>query len=207
MIEKKITIIDYGIGNILSNVNAIKKFGIDPVVSSDHEEIKNSDAIILPGVGSFEAGMNNLQKNKLTEVIKIFAETGKPILGICLGMQLLFTYSEEGGLNKGLNIIPGEVKKFKEQEGLKIPTIEWKNLTFSKSDKLITGLHDKNEFYFVHSYFCTPSNPDNILAKAKFGDFEYCAIANKNNIYGCQFHPEKSRSEGLQIIENFIKII
>lgn len=203
----KVAIIDYGIGNIKSNINALTYLGAEPCLTNKEKEILSCDAMILPGVGAFKAGMENLNKFHLHESIQSFAEREKPVLGICLGMQLLFSSSTEGGENDGLGLIEGIVDRFPDTMQEKIPSISWKNLNASENNKLVNNLTSDDEFYFVHSYYCTPKNNKHIVASAKFGEMDYCAIVQNKNVFGCQFHPEKSRESGLKILKNFLKLI
>ena len=200
----KVGVVDYGIGNIKSVLNALIYLDIDCLLTHDPKEIESCDALILPGVGAFKTGMTNLVKFNLIEHILDFAEQGKPILGICLGMQLLFDYSTEGGEVKGLGLIKGKVQKFPVTIGEKIPTVAWKSLK-TKTNPLFEGINSEDEYYFVHSYYCKPYNDNHTIAYAGFGEMQYCAMVQSKNIFGTQFHPEKSRESGLNIIMNFLK--
>lgn len=202
MANPKITIIDYGVGNLHSLRLAFKFCGVPAAVSEDADEILNSDAIVLPGVGSFEAGMRGLKVRGLADAVKTFAASGKPVLGICLGAQILLSEGREFGVFKGLGIIPGKVERFPDLAGgEKIPHVGW-NKVVSPGGKA----WNKN-FYFVHSYILKPQNRENIFGLTNYGRHEFCSVVKKGNIYGCQFHPEKSGEAGLEIIKNFIKLI
>lgn len=203
----KIAVIDYGIGNIKSNINALLHLGAKPYLTNKEKEILSCDGMILPGVGAFKAGMENLNKFNLHNSIKSFAIKDKPVLGICLGMQLLFSSSTEGGEIEGLNLIEGKVQKLPESKNEKIPSIGWKKLLIPQNNNLTNGLVDEDLFYFVHSFYCTPQNKEHTIASAKFGNMDYCAMVQNKNIFGCQFHPEKSRESGLNILNNFLKIV
>jgi len=206
-----IVIVDYEAGNLFSVQHACKTVGLDPIITNNPEEVINADAIVLPGVGAFGDAMNNLRRLDLIQPLREFVLCGKPFLGICLGMQLLFSESEEFGSNKGLNFIEGTVKKFppinKNAELIKVPQIGW-NQIFSKSTRgkswhgtplepIISG-----EFmYFIHSYYANPFNERQILSITNYGGVEYCSAVIKDNIFATQFHPEKSAQEGIKIYQ------
>ena len=206
----KIAIIDYEMGNMFSVEHACRYVGLDPVITSDSETILNADAAILPGVGAFSECMSNLKKFDLDKVIKDFIQTEKPFMGICLGLQLLFTESEEFGLSKGLDIINGTVKKFpsKNNEGelLKVPQIGWNHIYTDKGtweDSILNGISEKEFMYFVHSYFVEPENRNEILTLTNYCGIEYCSGIHIGNLSAFQFHPEKSGKEGLKIYNNW----
>ena len=206
-----IVILDYGIGNVKSILNAFEKTGINAILSRERNVIFKAKGIVLPGVGAFYQGMNNLNKYGLVDIIKEYVKTRKPLLGICLGMQMLLEESEEFGLTKGIGLIKGKVIKIpiKESNKIKLPhiswneikpkNIQWQNTIFNKVDI-------NSDMYFVHSYVVKPDNEDEILSTTNYFDAEFCSALKKDNIYGCQFHPEKSARSGLQIIKNFINI-
>ena len=195
-----IAIIDYKMGNLGSVKNALDSLNIDSVITSDIDVIKKADKLILPGVGAFKKAMDNLKELKLDKVIIEEVNKGKPILGICLGMQLLFSSSEEYGLTDGLNILSGKIVHFKEN-GLKIPHMGWNNLIIPKNSKLFKGL-DNPYVYFVHSYHLETSNKDYLLTNTIYGYEFSCAVEYKN-VFATQFHPEKSGDVGLKILKNF----
>ena len=209
-----IVIIDYGLGNLGSVKNTLDKLGIDSMISKSKNEIRNSNAIILPGVGSAGQGMENLKKNNLDIVLVDEIKNGKPFLGICLGMQLLFSKSEEG--NTGcLNIIKGSVKKF--NSGLKVPQIGWNGIEYQRSNiknqndkskikNLFNDISDKSSFYFVNSYYCQPDDESVVVAETEYG-INFCSVLIKNNVTATQFHPEKSGPVGQQLIKNWINQI
>lgn len=201
----KITIIDYGIGNIRSLQNALKHLGAESILSDDKETILGSDAVILPGVGAFAHAMQRLQERDLISSITEFAQSGKPLLGICLGMQLLFEQSEEFEITKGLSLIRGRVTKL--QNVRKLPHVGWYRLhkkTFN-TRTILDGLDKEAEVYFVHSY-AAGTDDAYILSTSFYEGTEFCSSVKKDNIYGCQFHPEKSGEAGLKILKNFIDI-
>jgi imidazole glycerol-phosphate synthase subunit HisH len=213
----RVAIVDYEAGNLFSVQQACKTVGLDPIITNTPEELINADAIVLPGVGAFGDAMNNLRRLDLIQPLREFVFCGKPFLGICLGMQLLFSESEEFGNNKGLNFIEGTVKKFpsinKDNELIKVPQIGW-NRIFSKSTKK-KNWHDtplesiiNGEFmYFVHSYYASPFNGKEILSVTNYGGIEYCSAVIKDNIFATQFHPEKSAKEGIKIYQSWAKAI
>jgi glutamine amidotransferase len=196
-----ISIIDYGMGNLKSVENAFKFLGIEAVITRDEKEIKNSKGILLPGVGAFPDAMKNLKKYNLDSIIKEEVKRGKPLLGVCLGMQLLFSNGYEGEECEGLDLITGSVKKL--QGDIKIPHIGWNSLEFKREDKLIDGLKEESYVYFVHSFFATEIKEEDLLAHSIYGDNKIPALVNRGNVYGAQFHPEKSGDVGLKILENF----
>lgn len=200
-----IAILNYGLGNLGSISNMLKVIGEKNQITDDPETIKNSDGIILPGVGAFDAGMKSLNESGLTKSIKVFADTGKPILGICLGMQLLGDKSEEGSL-PGLSLIPFECKKFKFNDNtLKIPHMGWDTVHFEHNHPILNDLTDTQRYYFVHSYHAICHNNDNVLMSCDYG-YKFAAAVVSNNIIGVQFHPEKSHDFGLALLSNFVKM-
>ena len=201
-----IVIVDYKMGNLGSISNIIKKIGHSSVISSDIETIKNATKIILPGVGSFDKAMQNLNELNLIETLNQKALVEKvPFLGICLGMQLLTKHSEEGNVD-GLGWIDAYVKKFELSDfpELKIPHMGWNEVQIPEKHPLCDELYEKSRFYFVHSYYADCSKPENILMKTQFGRPFDSAIHN-NNIMGVQFHPEKSHKFGMKLFKNFIE--
>jgi len=203
-----IAIIDYGMGNLRSVQKAFEKFCSDVVVSSSANDILKADKIILPGVGAFKVAMDELKKRRLVDPIKESIEKSKPFLGICLGLQLLFSESEEGGRAKGLDIIKGKVRRFKGQKGLKIPHMGWnriKTKTKGERAKIFDGVEDGSYMYFVHSYYVEPKDKGVILCETAYGG-NFASGICKGNLYGLQFHPEKSQSAGLKIVKNFVNL-
>lgn len=211
--KKRIAIIDYGLGNLFSVKQACNHLNVEAKITSSVNEIENADALILPGVGAFATAMENLKSSSLVTPLLQFAKTGKPFIGICLGMQLMLTESEEFGKHKGLNLIEGVVKKFPkiDKEGVnnKVPQIQWnrvykKNTTVSS---LFKNLKEGDFMYFVHSYYCQPKESNIIYAETKYAGINYASILINNNLIGIQFHPEKSAKKGLEIYENIINLI
>ena len=210
---KKITITDYGCGNILNLIRAIKFLGYEAKTTHDEKNIINSSHLILPGVGAFGNAMQKLEKYNLQNVILEYAKSGKPLFGICLGMQLLFTESYEFGNHKGLNLIEGEVIKIsnKKNKEIKIPHVGWNEIYPVDSKKewgnniLKNSLIGKS-FYFVHSFVCQTKNPNSTIAACNYLGISIPAVVSINNVFGCQFHPEKSADNGLAVLKNFCEI-
>lgn len=210
-IPPKITIVNYGVGNLGSLTKAFSHCGIEVVVSEDAAEIDASDAIVLPGVGSFGAGMQGLQTRNLIVPLQKAALSNKPILGICLGAQLLLTEGHEFGIFTGLNIIPGQVIRLPNlAKKEKIPQIGWNKIMESQKGcwkgTIFEEIPIESEVYFVHSYILEPTQATDVLSTTTYGGYEFCSTVRRGNIFGCQFHPEKSGILGLQIIRNFVKL-
>ena len=210
---KKITIIDYGCGNILNLIRAIEFLGYEADTTRDKEKIIDSSYVILPGVGAFGTAAKQLEKYNLYNPILEYAKLNKPLLGVCLGMQLLFTASYEFGIHNGLGLIEGEVTKIsnKKNKEIKIPHIGWNEL-YPNNDKkewknkiLNNSLIGKS-FYFIHSFVCLTKNPNSTIAICNYSGISIPAIVSVGNIFGCQFHPEKSADNGLAILKNFCEI-
>lgn len=209
--QPKITIIDYGVGNLYSLIRAFKFFGVEASVAEKAELLEQADGLVLPGVGSFAAGMRGLESRGLIKTVKELAEAGKPILGICLGAQLMLTEGHEFGIFKGLDVIKGKVGPLPllaEKE--KIPHMGWNKISPLKTggwqDTIFSSFDKDSQVYFVHSYILEPDSRENILALTTYGGYTFCSAVKQGNIYGCQFHPEKSGSVGLKIINNFINL-
>jgi glutamine amidotransferase len=194
-----IAIIDYGMGNLHSVSKAVERLGCEARVTSDPREILAADGAILPGVGAFGDAMANLRETGLVDTVKEYAASGKPFLGICLGMQLLFTESEEHGVHQGLDLLPGRVVRF--QGDYKVPHMGWNELTFKQESPLFEGV-EPGHVYFVHSYHALPERESDLLAVT-----DYCqpvtAIVGRGSVYGMQFHPEKSGDLGMALLRKF----
>ena len=206
----KVGIIDYGLGNIYSVNKVCQHVGINAVLVSDTKSLVDLDAIILPGVGAFGEAMKRLNELDFVNRIKEKASSGTPLLGICLGMQLLMSYSDEFGHNDGLGLIEGKVVKFvgSESQIQKIPQIQWNTIRKNnENDYLFSNIENDTFFYFLHSYYVIPNNLNVISARTTYMNIEYCCAIQKNNIFGVQFHPEKSSLEGIQIFQNFKNFI
>ena len=201
-----IAIVDYGVGNLFSLVSSFNAIGADVVVTDDADKIRSADKIVLPGVGAFADAKEKLIKSGLEDVVVSEARKGKPILGICLGMQLLFEKSYEYGEHSGLGLLKGEIVPIlgRITSGLKIPHIGWNALKFKKESPLFKYIKDGDFVYFVHSY-CAVECEESLLSTTEYGR-EITASVAKDNIYGCQFHPEKSGDIGLRILKGFVDL-
>lgn len=212
----KLIIVDYNLSNLFSVERACKILGYSPIISSNKEDVLTADAVILPGVGAFNEAMKNLNTDGLTDAIVDFVDQGKPFMGVCLGLQLLFEKSEEFGESKGLGLIKGAVKKFPvdKEKNIKVPQISWNKIyaPLTEEDqkwrKSPLGHIQKGAFmYFVHSYYAIPSEPEDILTVTTYGNVTYCSGVLKKNIFATQFHPEKSGEKGLSIYQNWLEAI
>ena len=200
-----IAIIDYDAGNLKSVEKALQFLGQECVITRDFHEIKKADKVILPGVGSFGDAMSQLKKYELDKVIYEVAAEQKPFLGICLGLQLLFEGSEESEGVEGLHLLDGEILRIPEQEGLKIPNIGWNSLDLQNNGRLFENLNGNPFVYFVHSYYLKAREESIVKATIEYGTHIHASV-EKDNIFACQFHPEKSGTVGLQILSNFAKL-
>lgn len=198
-----IAIIDYGMGNLHSVSKALERLGCEAVVTSSPEAILAADGAILPGVGAFGDAMRNLREVGLEAVVKAYAASGKPLLGICLGMQLLFDESEEHGRHEGLGLLPGRVVRF--QGDYKVPHMGWNELSFTQPSPLLEGLKP-GHVYFVHSYHALPARREDLLATTEYYQ-PVTAIVGRGSVYGMQFHPEKSGELGMALLGNFVALV
>lgn len=200
-----IAIIDYGVGNLASITNALNKLEVQSIITANPDDIRNAAALILPGVGAAGEGMKNIRERKLDKVLIETVNNGKPFLGICLGMQLLFEKSEEGNV-ECLGVLKGEVKKFRKES--KVPQIGWNTVGIQSSKfrikNLFRDIPDKSYFYFVNSYFCVPEDKSIIAAETVYGE-KFASVVIKRNILAAQFHPEKSGKVGFILLKNFIR--
>lgn len=198
-----IAIIDYGMGNLHSVSKAVERLGFEALITADAKEIMEADGAILPGVGAFGDAMQNLQNTGLDDVTKFYAASGKPLLGICLGMQLLFSESEEYGRHEGLSLLPGTVERF--QGDFKVPHMGWNKLEFKQQQSpLFEGL-TPGHVYFVHSFHVKPERSSDLLATTDYYG-QVTAIVGRGNVYGMQFHPEKSGELGMSLLRNFLAL-
>ncbi len=200
-----ITVVDYGMGNLRSVVKAIELYSTNVTVSSDPSSVSDSEAIILPGDGAFAMAMENLHKSGWVEPLKNFIKNNGFFLGICLGYQLLFSGSEEFGNTEGLNVIPGQVVKFK-TEGLKVPHMGWNQVKLSGYSRFMQNIPDESYFYFIHSYHPVLEDKSWLIGEADYG-VKFPCIVGKGNVIATQFHPEKSHRFGLEIVENFVTAV
>lgn len=205
-----IAIIDYGMGNLRSVQKAFEKVGFEATVTAEPKVVLEADKVVLPGVGAFADCMRNLEQGGFIEpILKVIAD-GRPFFGICLGLQLLFTESEEFGVHRGLNVIPGRVVRFPEGlkehgEELKVPHMGWNQLALRGESPVFKGINEGTNVYFVHSYFVKPDDEGVVVATTSYG-MEFCSAVRKDNVMATQFHPEKSQEKGLQMLRNFAEL-
>ena len=197
-------IIDYGMGNLRSVEKAIQAVGGHPLISGDPRVVLQAERLILPGVGAFGDAMENLRRQGLDDAIRSAVSAGTPLIGLCLGLQLLFTESDEFGRHEGLNLIPGKVKKF-EDPGLRVPHVGWNQIEGVQPDPLLNNIGEGSYFYFVHSYYVEPDRPEYVLRWTTYGR-RFCSIACRDKVWGAQFHPEKSQDSGKKLLRNFLEI-
>ncbi len=193
-------IIDYKVGNLHNLKNALDFSAVENQLVSDADEVKNADRILLPGVGAFAPAMEHLRNSGMLEALQEKVKAGTPLLGICVGAQLLMDESEENGSHIGLGWIPGKVKRF--QHELKIPQMGWNQVSQQQKDPLFLEVADEMHFYFVHSYHLQPENSEHVLGLSNYG-YDFASVVCKDNLWGVQFHPEKSQNAGLQLLKNF----
>lgn len=207
-----IAIIDYGIGNLRSVEKAFHRVGADAHLTSDPDLVRAADGVVLPGVGAFGACALGLRSAGFEPTVMAVAEAGLPLLGICVGMQLLFEESEEMGQYRGLGLLPGSVLRLPESRAaspgsrLKVPQIGWNQLWHQADDPLLAAIAPGSYAYFVHSYYCQPDHPALIVATTDYG-IDYASVVRQDNVWGVQFHPEKSHNVGLQILRNFVEVV
>ncbi len=199
-----VVIVDYGMGNLRSVEKALESVAARPKISADPAVVSGSPRLILPGVGAFGDAMKNLRASGLDRALLAAIDGGCPLLGLCLGLQLLFSESEEFGRHQGLGLIPGKVRRFN-RPGLQVPHVGWNQVESLAHDPLLSGINEGSFFYFVHSYFVEPDDPKDVLAMTDYGD-RFCSIARRGSIWGAQFHPEKSQEAGKRLLRNFLSI-
>lgn len=216
MKRSEVVVVDYGMGNLFSISRAISYLGGNALISAEPKKIEAAERLILPGVGAFGEGMKELKNRHLIEPILSYVTKERPFLGICLGMQIMLTQSDEFGKHNGLNLFEGNVIRFREPEPdnkfFKIPHFGWNKIFPSAekktndfpSDTVLKNIPTDSYFYFVHSYYCQPLEQELILAESEYGLDKFCAVMGKNNIYGCQFHPERSGQKGLALLKTFL---
>jgi glutamine amidotransferase len=203
-----INIIDYEMGNLRSVAKAFESHGFAVRVSADPQDIASADKLVLPGVGAFRDCIHNLRQGGFVAPLLQHVAAGKPLLGICVGMQMLFDESEEFGRHQGLGLIPGKVVRFpagmvEGGERLKVPHMGWNNLEIRRPAPILQGVADRSFVYFVHSYYCAAERPEDVAASCRYGEVEFAAALWRDNLFATQFHPEKSQSVGLTIFKNF----
>lgn len=215
-VMKKVVIVDYQLGNLFSVEQACSYLGHDTLISSNPDDLSGADCAIIPGVGAFADAMQNLRNTGMDEAILEFVKAGKPLMGICLGLQLFLTSSEEFGNSAGLNLIPGTVKRFAvetDQNGLllKVPQIQWNTIRQPAPGRWektpLAACKDNDQMYFVHSFYAVPDNEKDVAALTAYGNHEYCSAVSRDNVFATQFHPEKSGLYGLRIYEQWFKNI
>jgi imidazole glycerol-phosphate synthase subunit HisH len=201
--DVKPVVIDYGAGNLRSVAIALARLGFDPLVTSEPRAVRTADALILPGVGAAADTMSNLAQRHLVEPIREYIASGRPFLGICMGLQVLFSLSEEGGEHLCLDILPGRVRRL--PDGLKVPHMGWNRVHQRCPHPIFDGISDGALFYFVHSYYAHPEDPSVVIGEADYG-VTFAAVVAKDNIVATQFHPEKSAESGLRLYQNFLRM-
>lgn len=197
-----VAIIDYGVGNLRSIEKAFAKVGSQAEVSSDVKTLRNARALVLPGVGAFSACMKALTGFGFDLLVHERVQQGVPLLGICVGMQMLFEESEEFGNTAGLGLLGGRVRRF--SDGMRVPHVGWNQVDQRQADPLFAGIETQSFFYFVHSYYCDPGDSEVVVGETDYGD-RYASVVVRDNVCGVQFHPEKSQAAGLQLLRNFAK--
>ena len=193
-------IIDYGVGNLRSVEKAFQAGGVEAVVSSDERVLRGAERLVLPGVGAFRACMEALAARGFDRLVRERAGEGTPLLGVCVGMQMLFDESEEFGVAAGLGFLRGRVRRF--PEGLRVPQVGWNRVGWAKPHPLSRGIEDGSFFYFVHSFFCEAPDEEDVIGKTEYG-LGYASVVARGGVCGVQFHPEKSQAAGLRLLKNF----
>ena len=196
-----VAIIDYGVGNLRSVEKAFAATGHDALVTSDEKELRQASRLVLPGVGAFAACMSALRDHGLVNLVREQVAVGKPLLGVCVGMQMLFEESEEFGTSEGLGFLEGRVRRFDDTNHV-VPQVGWNQIRQRKAHRLFAGIEDEAFCYFVHSYYCEPASDDVIVGETDYG-VQYASVVAKGNVCGVQFHPEKSQAVGLKMLANF----
>ncbi|HOX05604.1 MAG TPA: imidazole glycerol phosphate synthase subunit HisH [Planctomycetota bacterium] len=216
MSPKRVAVIDYGMGNLRSVCAALSRLGAEPAVTADPAELARADALVLPGVGAFGDAAGALSSRGLTGAVRCAAAAaadgaGRPFLGICLGLQLLFRASEEAPGVEGLGVLPGAVRRFPERSpdgaGLKVPHMGWNEVTVASAGALTAGLSGGERFYFVHSFYAAPERPGDIALACEYGGVRFAAMAARGRLFATQFHPEKSQARGLAMLGEFLKLV
>ena len=197
-----ITVVDYGMGNLRSVAKALEKVGFNVKVSSNPQDIKDAKGIVVPGVGAFGDAIHNLERFGLLDEVVKAVEEGKPYLGICLGLQILFEYGYEFGEHEGLGLLKGKVIRFENKEGYKVPHMGWNQVWIKQKEGLFSDIKEGEYFYFVHSFYAVPSEEKDIASITDYS-VDFCSAVQKDNIWAVQFHPEKSQKAGLKLLENF----
>jgi glutamine amidotransferase len=195
-----VAIIDYGVGNLRSVEKAFEAGGVEAVISSDEHVLCGAERLVLPGVGAFRACMEALKQRGFDQLVRERVEAGTPLLGVCVGMQMLFDESEEFGRTRGLGLLRGRVRRF--AGGLRVPQVGWNQVEWARPHPLAEDIADKTFFYFVHSFFCEALDEEDVLGETEYG-LDYASVVARANVCGVQFHPEKSQAAGLRLLKNF----
>ncbi len=204
--KPRIVIVDYGMGNLRNVQKGFERVGVEAALTRSKREIQRASAIVLPGVGAFKDCMDNLEKRGLVDLLRQSIEGGKPYLGICLGLQVLFSESEEFGLHRGLDVVKGKVVKFNPDPEHKVPHMGWNTVQVVKEVPLLQGIQSGEFFYFVHSYYVVPEGKACVATVTEYGE-PFVSSISEGNVFATQFHPEKSHEMGLKILENFVKSV
>jgi glutamine amidotransferase len=199
----RVVIVDYGAGNLRSVARAVAHAGHEPIVTDDREQVDAAEALIVPGVGAAADTMRNLREHGMVEPIREYIASGRPFFGVCMGQQALLSISEEGGEHECLGIIPGRVKKLESSDGRKVPHMGWNNVRQKSAHPIFEGIDDGAYFYFVHSYYPQPEDPDVVIGETEYG-VTFASVLARDNIVATQFHPEKSGEAGLRMYANFL---
>jgi len=203
-VEGRIVVVDYGAGNLRSVARALARVGAEPLVSDDPRELERAAGVVLPGVGAAGDTMENLRSRGFVEPLLEFIASGRPFFGVCMGLQALFEWSEEGGGQECLAVLPGRVRRFPDGLGLKVPHMGWNTVTWRGTHPVIESIPDGSYFYFVHSFFAEPAEEELVLGATEYG-VEFASMVARGNVVATQFHPEKSGSLGLRLYENFTR--
>ncbi len=200
-----IAIVDYGMGNLRSVQKALEKLGYEAIVTDDPQRVAEASKVILPGVGAFEDAMTNLRRGGMVEPIKAHIDADRPFLGICLGLQLLFDRSFENGEHPGLGVVSGDVVRFDLPSEYSVPHMGWNQVRYRTASPIFEGIPDDSFFYFVHSYYVRPTDPDLVAGVTEYGH-EFCSMIRRGNLFATQFHPEKSQRLGLAVLKRFAEL-
>jgi glutamine amidotransferase len=200
-----IAVVDYGMGNLRSVMNAFAEIGAPAELVADPAAVDRSERVVLPGVGAFAQAIATLRQSGMADALERFRSSGRPILGVCLGMQLMCGISEEDGIHEGLGWIRARVVQFQRNQGHKVPHMGWNALSLARSDAIFEGIEEESDVYFVHSYYVACELAEDVLASTEYG-VKFASIFGRENLYGMQFHPEKSQSIGLRLLSNFVRM-
>lgn len=200
-----IAVVDYGMGNLRSVMNAFAEIGAPAELVTDPAVLDRAERVVLPGVGAFAQAIATLRQSGMADALERFRTSGRPILGVCLGMQLMCGISEEDGIHEGLGWIPARVVPFRRNQGHKVPHMGWNALNLARGDAIFEGIEEESDVYFVHSYYVVCEQSEDLLASTDYG-VKFASIVGRGNLYGMQFHPEKSQGIGLRLLSNFLRV-